>query len=208
VLDAAFAGDAAKRARTLAPDLYAEADRARHEASRAKGPAARREHEETAHLFLAAAVAEGERIDLDRERARLDAEVERLVAARVEHERARLAAEAQLGRRDAARAARVESASVLDPRAYEGTTRSRAEREQADRAAAAFVLDRAELLLAAATALGLPDETRVEARGVIDGARNAGASAHAGLRRARLALAAAERALATARNARPAAGQP
>ena len=199
-LDAKFAGSDARRARELAPDLYAEAEHARDDARVADDDAVQRDAIDRASLFLDAASAEAERIQFDRERARIDAAIERAVSEQVEHTRARLAAEAETARAEAARLARAEAQREFDRSTDQEFKRTKkSERERVYAASAAFLLGRAELVLAAAIALGLPAEARADAERVLAEAAAPGRTARDRLSRAQRALDSAEHALAVAR---------
>lgn len=199
-LDARFAGQDATRARELAPDLYAEAERARTDAGGTDDDAARRDALDAASLFLDAALAEAERIQFDSERVHVEASIERAVAERAEHQRARLAAEAETARAEAAKLARAEAQRAFD-RATENEPRrtKKSERERAHAASAVFLFGRAEMVLAAATALGLPAEAREGAERALAEAGSAKRNATEQRQRAQSALEAAERALGAAR---------
>lgn len=197
-LDARFAGQDAQRARELAPDLYAGAQRAREEARGAPEGASRRDHMQRASLLLDAALTETERIQLDGERTRIEEQTERAVAERAEHERARLAAEAEAARLAAAMLAQAEMQHERDAPADAATKRApKSERERASAVSATFLLGRAELVLAAATALGLPAEACEEALRALASARDTKGTPSERVRRARVALEAAERAWST-----------
>jgi hypothetical protein len=168
---------AAERARAaeLAPDLFARAERAESRARAANGDAAR-EHAERARWLFEAALAEADRIELER----------RVIALALSQD--------TLAR---ARAAEVRLTLVLADELRRERARRQAEREPQPLAADA-ALRRARSLIAAARALGAEPGglERVEAR--LASAKNAQA--------ARVALEHAEQLLARARGQHAPAG--
>lgn len=191
----------AARAQALAPDLHARAERARVDAERARDGASARDHAERAELLLEAAVAEADRIELDRARAAQEARHAQVDGERAALERARVAAVHAIRREEAARVARAEAARVfLQAEEDELRRRDRGERERAQAQAAAFYLKRAELVLAAAAAMGADEAQRKPVRAAIDAAaRQKAGSARAAA--ADRALARAQRLLGAARRA-------
>jgi hypothetical protein len=197
-----FARSEALRAKALAPDLYARAERARQAALRADGDETKADLNTQAHLLLEAAVAEADRISLERTAVAADRRATRAIEqrAKVELERLELAAaeqrEAQAitARRETEQAFQVVALEQHRPRV---TTAAR----EAERVHAAEVLrKRAQLSLAAAAALGLSKERTDELeQAIASTARARGGSAL--LAAAQGALAKVELALGEARAA-------
>lgn len=200
--DARASAPEALRARELAPDLFARATQARDEAARAADPEVARDHEQRADLLLETAIVEAERVEIDRRRAGLELRIEHALAARAEQERARRETEAALERADAASIARREAerafaqAELDETRRFPSTERERAQ-------TADVLQQRATLVLAAASALGLADAERERAQAALDAAAPVRGGGAGRLARARDALEAAERALGEARTAAP-----
>ncbi len=202
--DVARDGADARRAHELAPDLVAGAERAHADARAATADDARHDHEARAMALLDAAIVEAQRIKLDRKLGARDAETERLVRERAEHEGARVAAVHESARLEAARHARAEAVRVFGLAERDEATRvPKAERERLHAEAAAFLLQRAELVLAAAQALGLAADGRTASEAALAKARAAPGSATERLRLAQSAIESAERALGRARAAQP-----
>lgn len=150
----------AEQARERAPDLFADAHRARDETARAQGAedeVAAADHATRARLLLAAAVAESERIALEERRLAAEARTRRAIARARRDEVARREVlrglELELAARVAEEQGRVAFtvATEDEARRYRATA---AEREQMHREAAAFLEQRARLVLAAAEAMG------------------------------------------------------
>jgi hypothetical protein len=197
-----FADASAQRAKQDAPDFYARAERAYQDARNASDADARGDHTTRARILLDAAIAEADRIALDRAATASDTRAEQAVLQRAELERQRLELEQAIKRELAAASAREEAArafqqSALDEQARPGRAKEAdANRDQASR----FVRDRATLTLAAAIALGL-DPVRGDAlAGAIAAAEHAATPA-ARMYAAQRALTDAERALGEARKA-------
>jgi hypothetical protein len=203
-LRARFAQADALRARQLAPDLYARAERAWQDAKRAGEPDSAADHEARARLLLAAAVAEAERIVLERAASAAEARATRAQQQRAQLERERVELEQAAERDRAAQSGRADAARVfqrLETREQEHSARGAVERE-AQRARDAEVVRRhALLMLAAADALGLERQRSDRLAQTIAIAEHA-ANGTALLAAARAALAEAERALGDARKAR------
>jgi hypothetical protein len=206
-----FARADARRARELAPDLYARAERARADAQRTPDSerATRSDRELATKLLLAAAIAEAERIENDRAAAAAEARVAEARHARARIERERREIERQLQSEQSARAERAQAARAFGtvPQTAEELSGGRAERQAAQTREGEFLLRRAQLTLAAALALGLTEARGTEVAAAIAaverGASNADArmlaAAHAALREA-------DRALGEARTLRAASG--
>lgn len=188
------------KARRLAPDLYLLAERARGEATKARNRGHGRaalDHDARARLLLDAALAEAERIELERRRARAERKTERALteAARLGRERLRI--EQEVGILEAARVARLEAGRVLEPAGagQRGAVRGRKRARDAPAKERDFYLRRARLLLAAAVSMDAArDRVREAERAIRQAAARKGTDAVA-LNRARKALRAAERAL-------------
>ena len=196
-LAARFALADAQRANTLAPDLYARAERARAEAREADDESARKDHTVRARLLLDAAIAEADRIAAEREGAAADARADRSVEERAALERRRLDLEQAAARELAAQAARAEAERALAP-ATSAHRESDAERVKA----ASFLCDRAALTLAGALALGLPATTADALERTIAAARLIQSST-ARVKAAKHALERVQEALETTRAALP-----
>lgn len=156
----------AEAARERAPDMFAAAERARVEAIRARRRGdlrAARDHATRARLLLAAAVSEADRLALEERRLELEERARQLEEQAARDVRARLALQAEMGRRVAARVAARQAALAFEQAAEEEARRYRAqadERARMYREAADILLHRAELLSSAARALGA-DATRI-----------------------------------------------
>jgi len=149
--DALFASPAAEAARERAPDLYARAKRAwaeAEDAQRRKDEHAADDRRTEARLWLVAAAAEAERIDLDQRRAELQSEEERW-AKQLARDQEASAAVARDISRDEARAVALREAerlhSLQDSAVVSGATLD-------------AVLTRVRLNLALAEALGSSEE--------------------------------------------------
>jgi colicin import membrane protein len=201
-LRARFAQTDAQHARELAPDLYARAERAWQDAKRATEPDAALDHETRARLLLAAAVAEAERIVLDRAASAAEARYTEALEQRAELERTRVELEQAAARDRAALDARAEAARVFQRAEPAQRGAHGAAERDAQRASDAEVVRRhALLMLAAADALGLSGERSNQLALTIAAAEHA-ANGAAALEAAHAALAAVERALGDARKAR------
>lgn len=183
----------AKQAAELAPDLFAKAREAYASAAAASGEA-RDDLEQAGDLWLRAAYEEAERITLERKRREHEAQSEAAQLARAELDRARLEVEAQIRREEAARLARAEAVQMLALATGDEQARDRAQ-QPAHAEVAKWLVSRAELTLAAARALGLPEGQAKAAESAIAQAR----TKNPRLEDARAALAAAERAVGQAR---------
>jgi hypothetical protein len=188
------------RAAELAPDLYGRALRARREAASAGERAARENANARAELWMEAALVEAERIEAQRaasaaEARTLQAEARRVAAQREREQLERELALAEAGRIARARAERMLAGGALAEAAQHGDDAALA-------AATAFALERASLLLAAARALGLDDASAAPLTSRL-ASLTAQAASRARLRAALALLEALERALGSARAARP-----
>jgi len=195
----ALSSEREKRAAQLAPDLYARAQETYASAERASGDAST-ELEQAADLWLEAACEEADRIALERKRREHEARGEAAQLARAELDRSRLELEASIRRDEAARIARGEAVKMLALAAVDEQARDR-NQSAAHAEIAAWLTSRAELTLAAARALGLPEADTTAAAAAI-------ARAHkpkARIDEAQVALATAERAVGRARTLRGAA---
>jgi hypothetical protein len=200
-LDAHFDAPAAQQAQSIALDLYARAQTAREAAHRAKHPTARAEHAERAWLWLQAAIVEAERVEIERGMNAARARARQAAEARAREAHALQAAQNELARVQAARAAAERDALAGQPHPR-GTPR--AERARLDARAAARLRERSRLVLAAAMAMGADDTQQQPVRAWIARSEAAHAKPRAQRAAAERALEAAERALEIAR----AAGQP
>lgn len=158
-----FAAPEVARAREVAPDLFAAAERARAaaEGSRARGDADAADDETTcARLYLEAALVEVRRVDEERARGLAERATEDADAAAQADEAARLVLEVETTRRAAAQVAEVELARAL-ARAQATEPRRAARLPSGDpedaRIGARALARRARLLLAAARSLGATD---------------------------------------------------
>lgn len=181
-----------QRAKELAPDLYARAQEAYASAEAASGDASD-DLTQVADLWLEAACEEADRIVLERKRRAHEARIEAAQVARAELDKGRLEVEAAIRREEAARFARTEAVKMLalaadDEKAkpIDDTTHSEV---------AAWLVSRAELTLAAAQAIGLPEADVSPVAAAIARARKSKLK----IEDARSALAAAERAIGRAR---------
>ena len=190
-----------KRAAQLAPDLYAKSREAHDSAARASGQE-REDLEQAANLWLEAACEEADRIALERKRRGHEARSEAAQLTRAELDRARLAIEADIRRDEAAQLARAEAMKMLAVAAGDERARDHSQ-EPAHAEVAAWLASRAELTLAAARALGLPEADAAAADAVLTRVRKPKKALR--LDDAQAALAAAERAVGRARALRGAA---
>ncbi len=154
----------AREARQRAPDLWAAAARARR-AAETEDAAGRRdvaEDESTrARLLLDAAVAESRRLELEEERLALEARERDAELAYTRDAARRDAVMAEVTRREAARVATQQAALTFQDAVVDEGRRYRArtdERAALHRDAAAVLVRRAGLLVAAARALDAPAE--------------------------------------------------
>jgi hypothetical protein len=148
--DTLFETPQAEMARDLAPDLYRRAEAARARADQARGrreDAGLDEYRTEAKLWLAAAVTEAERIELERRRLELQREEERWAKQLARDQEAAAVVANDISRYRAQRVALLEAQRVSALSEY-GTT---------DRATLDAVLTRARLNLALAEALGAPE---------------------------------------------------
>lgn len=195
-LSASFERPDAQRARELAPDLYARAERALADARAARDTGTRADHAARARLLLLAAIAETERIELERAAGQADERSERALAERAAVERERLALEQRAARERAALLARAQAERVF---ASPSATAVASDVQ--------FVRERARVTLAAAVGLGLGESEARKVEQRIDEAEQRSHTKDAGAAAER-ALAAAERALGTVRaNTAPSAEQ-
>lgn len=198
-----FAQADAQRAKQDAPDFYARAERAYQEARTAASDDARADQTTRARILLDAAVAEADRVALERATSAADARAEQAVLQRADLERERLDLERAIERELAAASAREEAVhafqiSATDEQARPGRSKEAdATRDEASR----FVRDRATLTLAAALALGF-DPIRGDGIASAIAATEHAATPTARLASAQHVLGDAERALGEARKAR------
>jgi hypothetical protein len=150
-LDSFFADSSAEVARALAPDLYEQAQAAwaeADEARRRRSDRAVEDYRTETRLWLAAAVAEAERVQLDRARAELRREEERWAK--------------QLARDQEASAVVASDISLLEARAVALRDAERVARLRDGQTAREVpweaILTRARLNLALAVALGATEE--------------------------------------------------
>lgn len=151
-------------ARERAPDLIAQVEQALEEADeaqRANDPAAAADHVTRARLLLDAAVTESARIADEEERRRIEARVATVLGRARRDEEARAEIGRELNRLASIRTAREETLRALE-RAVpdERRRRVRVSLDQAAdlRRAAAALRARARLTMAAAQALGAPED--------------------------------------------------
>jgi len=181
-----------RRAAELAPDLYAKAQEAQARAEQASGDA-QDDLELTAELWLEAACEEADRIVLERKRRGHEARIETAQLARAGVDKQRLEIEATIRREQAARIAHTEAVKMLALAATDERARRAGDTAHAE--IAAWLVSRAELTLAAARAIGLPEPAAAEVAAAITRARKPKAT----LEDAQGALATAERAIGRAR---------
>lgn len=144
--DSLFMSPAAERAKELAPDLHREAESAWSAAREADGDGDARAADDfrtEARLWLAAAAAEAERVELDRRRIALQAEEERW-AKQLARDQEAAGVVAQDISRYEARSVALEEAERLSPASDRGSTEE----------IVAALLTRVRLNLALAEALG------------------------------------------------------
>jgi hypothetical protein len=149
--DSLFASPEAEHAREHAPDLYEQAQVAwakADAAQRHRNDAAADGHRDEAYLWLAAAVTEAERVQLDQRRAELQREEERWAKQLARDQEASAVVARDISRYEA-RAVALHEAERLTALS-EGPT--------ADEATLDAILTRARLNLALAEALGATDE--------------------------------------------------
>lgn len=145
--DALFETPEAQSAKELAPDLYGRAEAAR---ARANDPQSRRDEREVedylseAELWLAAAVAESERIGLERRRTELQREEERWAKQLARDQEASAVVASDISRYQARRVALLEAERVA----------ALGESSRTDEATLDAVLTRVRMNLALAEALG------------------------------------------------------
>jgi hypothetical protein len=192
------------RAARLAPDLHARAHEAELAAQQASGET-QDDLEAVAALLREASLVEADRVELERKRHASEEREEQQELARAELDRKRLAVEARVRRSEAARIARAEASRVFAMAVADERPGRAQDLESERREAAAWLIGRAQLTLAAALALGLEAPRGQAAREAIERAqRMPQASATNGrLEAARAALEAAERAVGEARALRP-----
>ena len=209
-----FAPSQARAAQRGAPDLFARAERARADALAADDADARAEHARRARFWLAAALAETQRIAQARAAGAAEARVAAAELERARLERARVELEAEARRAAAAEQARERLLAALERAELDAVgesvrdARLDPEREQA----AAALLARAELLWSAAVALGSSAQrtqpasaARPGSSGIAPALRGGASSSGSPQRRLAQALAAlqqAESALGDARGQR------
>ncbi len=144
-----FASPGAELARDEAPDLFVQAEAAwakAEEAGRKKNDGAADDHRTEARLWLAAAIAEAERIQLDRQREELQLEEERWAKQLTRDQEASAVVARDISRYEAQAVALAEAERVA----------SLSERATVDDATLDAVLTRIRLNLALAEALGAP----------------------------------------------------
>lgn len=149
--DSLFTAPGAELAREQAPDLFMQAETAwakADDAGRRKNDEAADDHRTEARLWLAAAIAEAERVELDRRREELQLEEERWAK--------QLARDQQASTLVARDISRYEARAVALREAERLTSLSR--RSTLDDATLDAVLTRIRLNLALAEALGAPHE--------------------------------------------------
>ncbi len=149
--DLLFSTPEADLAREHAPDLYVRAELASaraHEAKRNEDKSAADDHRTESRLWLAAAVAEAERVQLDRGRAELQAQEERWAKQLARDQRASASVARDISRYEANAVALREAERLAA--LSESTTVSEATLDA--------VLTRVRLNLALAQALGATDE--------------------------------------------------
>jgi hypothetical protein len=191
--------DAARTAR-LAPDLAARAQRARAAAKQAATPEAQKDHTRRAQLLQLAALAEADRVAIEREIARLEERMALAVTAHAVAQRAQLTAASEHERQRAAAQERAEADRVFDALARPATLRGGAAGNGARDEARLW--RRAQARFAAALALDAQAAESVDRATQLappSGALAKQASRSVGS--AKQALALAERALGAARKA-------
>ncbi len=140
-----------------APELFSRYREASVLAStQGLGASARSDYETEAGLWLEAAVAEAERVQLSQERLELEREITTLEAAALEHERARAALAEQAEHRAARELARAEEELVLSRAALAPQKRVKLATPEVEEAAAALSA-RASLVVLALAAYGVPE---------------------------------------------------
>lgn len=179
VSTAMFSTKAARRAETMVPDLHSQAKQAHQAAQQAHvagDGAAAADHETRARLWLAAAVVEAERIEIERRRLRVLRQSEEFAGLAQHMEQSRWDADDEAEREAAAKIATQEA-----ERAYAEAARAESKRAsrgkkggkgagETYRQAQRFFAERARLLAAAATAMGASVH---EADAVAESARRA-----------------------------------
>lgn len=194
----------ASAAKAGAPDLHARAMRAFDAAANAETAEQTVAGRVLAEVWLDAAEAEAARIEVERKTTALFEELDAAETARINDERARRQVAAELLRRDAARLARAEAARAFEQaKLDEQGRRSGPEVDEARRRGAAALLARARLVLAAARALQAPDGGLQAATAAIELAAKRTRDHGARLATAHAALDLSMRALGVARAARP-----
>lgn len=159
-----FQADGVEDARREAPDLIAAAELAREEAERADASGdsdAASDHATRARLLIDAAVAEAERVRLDRERLALLEEAEAALAEARALELAREEITARTRREAAAEIARAQMQNALAAAEHlesRGRRHRGPEVDRTRREAAIALETRTRLSVAAARALGASDE--------------------------------------------------
>jgi outer membrane protein OmpA-like peptidoglycan-associated protein len=205
-LDATFTVAKLARIRALAPDFLARAEQARAQAAATSDDAERADQEARAQLLLDAAAAEAERIEIDRNRATLEAQALAWEQVTTQAGLERTNLELELKLMAAAKIAEQEAARAFEQAelAEDHSLPNRKERGEARKAAAAFLLRRAKLTLAAARAMGASEPQLTAADRAIAGAEQKPSGDAASLQAVQGALALAERALGDARAKSPA----
>jgi hypothetical protein len=199
----------AERVRALAPDLGLRAEAALHDADVAEdaGDAqAALEHRTRASLWTEAALAEAERIEHMRARDAAEAASQRSAAERAALDAERVEAvratqRLQAGRVARAQAERMFAEAALDEEARRGTTQDRA---AARAKVAPQLLARVQLSLAAAAGMGASETSRQRAEVALESARAAKPGTVDALNKAQQAQALADLALGEARAISPA----
>ena len=169
-----FRAPEAETARERAPDIWAQADRARQEAEEAQRSGDSRaaaDHATRARLLLAAAIAEADRLEVEERRLEMEEQARALEEQTSRDVTARLELQAEMGRRASARVAAQQAAMAFQRAAEDEGRRYRAtndERARLHREAADILLRRATLVLSAAEAMGATPARAAQVTDVIE----------------------------------------
>ena len=202
-VDERFASEEAEVAKRRAPDLYTAADLARQAAETARSEGEGEEasdHETRARLLLETAIAETDRLKIEARRLAVERRLRQLEAQIARDDTTRAMVEASFAHEEAARVANEQAALAFTQAVVDEAGRQTPSEQVAlERDASEVLRRRAELMLAAARALGA-DASRTDsverALQRIDSARTPAAAADA----ADEALLAALRALGSVRS--------
>jgi hypothetical protein len=198
-----FVNAKTQKAKRLAPDLVARAQRAHNKALLAekRGESlVAQEYSTCAELLLEAAQVEAERIELERQRVRVQTRVDRANALQIRHRRARQNIEREIALIQAAQNSKPrDSLDFRETKKRNGKEQTRRLQQAARKRASELALQRAHLYLASAVAMGADEQMSTQVGRAIREAQSQPVGSASSARKAEQALLLALDALSAAR---------